>query len=162
LYRIDLGREGPEGVEARAWNRDGVLYCYVVGSDHVRDWLHHVLPGARRRERRAGYELAIELFYQDKPIIIGGHSLGGCIAHIAAGILQTDGLDVTLVTFGGKMPQRTLRFPGTYYRTRGDIVPFLTPFRGFVRHTVIGKWRPFWRAHEPKEYYEVMRKAGLR
>ena len=157
--RLNIHLHGPQGIRVRVREVDGTLYVWVAGSEHPSHWLHHFLPGARRREIRAGKELALKLWqwWLSKPIVIGGHSVGGCIAEIAASILRAP-----CYTYGGKRAPRRYRINAIRYRRRGDIVAFLPPWRPANRHILIGKWAPFWRSHLPKEYYAKAREVGLR
>ena len=52
--RIDLKLHGPQGIRVRVREEAGTLYVWVAGSEHPAHWWHHFLPGARRREIRAG------------------------------------------------------------------------------------------------------------
>ena len=154
--RLNVHLHGPEGIRVRVREVDNTLYVWVAGSEHPAHWWHHFLPGARRREIRAGIELA-DAIRCAMPIVIGGHSVGGCIAEIAASMLRAP-----CYTYGGKRAPRRYRINATRYRRRGDIVPFLPPWRPANRHILIGKWAPFWRSHLPKEYYATAREVGLR
>ncbi len=157
--KIDLWPDGPAGVEARYRVQGGVCYCFIRGSDHWADWLHHILPGAYGREVLAGILVAKKLMdIHCDQYVIGGHSLGGVIAIICA---DTLGKHVKLFTFGTKRDKIKVN-TGTHYRHRGDIVPFLPPWMPKIECEVFGEWMPFWKAHEPKQYYELMEKVGLR
>lgn len=167
--KIDLWPEGPAGVEAK-WRRDGeTVYCYIYGSDHVLDWLHHFLPRAKLREIIAGDVIALKLaeIVKDKDVRIGGHSLGGAIAGVVADTLvngqEFDPKHVSLFTFGAKRcPWKCIPF-GTHYRHRGDAVPFLPPWRpAYKLMQVFGKWSFPWKAHGPATYYDAMSMHGFR
>lgn len=166
--KIDLWPEGPAGVEAK-WRRDGeTVYCYIYGSDHVLDWLHHFLPGAKTREIKAGNKLAEKLMHilKGASLHIGGHSLGGSIACIVADLVYSNSGGATkahLFTFGAKRcPWKYIPF-GTHYHHRGDMVPFLPPWRpAYKLIQVFGKWNFPWKAHGPATYYDAMSMHGFR
>jgi hypothetical protein len=159
--KIDLWPEGPAGVEARYRIQDGVCYCFISGSDHWLDWVHHFLPRAQIREIDAGWKLAQQLrAVECDRFVIGGHSLGGVIAEICACILYMI-RPVMVYTFGSK--RGYVKFHKcVHYRRKGDIVPFLPPWRPKLKCTVFGKWMPFWMAHRPKVYENLMKEAGLK
>lgn len=149
---IDLGPQGSAGIEATY--RDGVLY--IEGSNHAWDWMHHILPGARRRELEAAAEIVDRL--PEEPAIIAGHSLGGAIAALVGRAYP----EARVFVYGGKRAPRGARRDVTAYRHRGDIVPFLPPWRARWRQsTTIGQWDTPWRAHEPRRYYRQMRVDGI-
>lgn len=151
---IDLGPAGKAGIEARTWSDDSARYCYIAGSDHWRDWLHHVLPGARRREIAAARAIVDAIYSRDVvAFYVGGHSLGGAVAQIVSSILTALGAQVHCYSYGGKRAPRRYSFPDTKsYRHAGDIVPFLPPWRPKIDSIRIGTWKPFWLAHQPREY----------
>lgn len=162
--KIDLPPVGPSGIEARTWAKNGTRYCYVAGSDHWRDWLHHVTPGAKRREIEAAATIAGRLYEPGvSRYVIGGHSLGGAVAEAVACNLRAISATVECYTFGGK--RSPLPFAGAvHYRNRGDIIPFLPPWRTpHSEDVLIGRWTLwFWKAHSPRTYDEVRRKHGLK
>ena len=160
--RIDLPPVGPAGIEAKTWDVGSVRYLYIAGSDHWRDWVHHILPGARRREIDAAYALYSRIrsshvvYY-----VVSGHSLGGAVAETLATIMRKDGHRVICVTFGGKRPPVGYSAKGVRYRHKGDVVPLLTPWRGFATHKRIGDLAVPWKAHGPDTYDTVRRDHGL-
>jgi hypothetical protein len=77
-------------------------------------------------------------------------------------IYERLGYPVSLRTYGGKRPPRGYEYLGAHYRHLGDIVPFLPPWRPRQTCIEIGVRLPFWEAHEPRAYYEQMRKDGVR
>lgn len=160
--KIDLPPKGKAGIEAKLL-APGVVWIH--GSDHWRDWLHHVLPGAKRREIEAA-EAIVKAVYTPKVNrwVIGGHSLGGCVAGMVAVLLMEKGLYVECYTFGGKrVPWRWVDIATTHYRHRGDLVPFFPPWRTpHAEETLIGNWAWPWKAHGPETYDAVRRKHGLK
>jgi len=170
---IDLGPDGPAGVEARVKSiphpvrRGGhrLTLIWFRGSNHRRDWFHHILPGARRREIQAAREVfnrlnagANELF------IVGGHSLGGALASILSTMLEAEGERVLCYSYGGKRPPRGYMTGASLcpYRRRGDVVPFLAFWRPAWPAVVkIGEWRAPWNAHPRGGYRRYIEEAGL-
>ena len=137
---------GPKGIVVKIYDD----HLWIGGSNAWYHWLHHVIPGAKRREIDCGIEvadLALELDITD----IRGLSVGGCIAQIAAMIIGG-----RCTTYGTKRAPAGYEVAGTHYRHRGDIVPFLPPWRPRIACTTIGVWRPLWVAHNPKSYREVL------
>lgn len=158
--RIDLGPRGPAGIEAK-YNGD---VLYIVGSDHWRDWAHHILPGARHREASAAIELHKYLGrHKLHPRIVAGHSLGGAVAMILAYLLRENYRTVSCYLFGPKRTPAKYHTVAKVYRHAGDIVPFLPiTRRKYQQVTVIGERMPFWKAHGPDTYYSVMESVGVR
>jgi len=170
--KIDLWPKGSAGVEAR-WIVDGdTLYVLIYGTDSRFDWILHFLPGwGEIAEILYGVALADQLalkikeYGEVKLVTIYGHSWGGAIAPITADTLQNTfkGLQVCTVGLGAKMPavsSLTYRFVH-----RGDIVPYLTPWRVWWAKRkrmflgmkiVIGKWKPFWKAHPLGTYIQAL------
>lgn len=166
MKRIDLGPTGPAGIEAKTWDEGLTRFLYIGGSDHWWDWLHHFLPGAKRREVAAARTLVDKVFDENTvQFIVGGHSLGGCIAQIVATHLQNQHKIVFCYTYGGKRPPVGHGYEySENCRHRGDIVPYLPPWRYANRRfeVTIGRWTWPWLAHSPKMYYEMMRYHRLR
>lgn len=133
---------GPKGIVVKI-HQD---HIYVGGSTHILHWLHHFWPGARRREIECGVELA-GIARREGITDIRGHSVGGCIAQIASRMVSG-----TCMTWGTKRAPDGYENQGTHYRHHGDIVPLLPPWRPRVDTIPVGSWRPFWLAHEPREY----------
>ena len=162
--KIDLWPSGKAGIEARWRVENGDLYCFIGGSDHWVDWIHHFLPGSKRRELMCGMRLARALRPKIKEsVFIGGHSVGGVVASLVARMFEDEGEEVYAITFGGKRPLEGTEDAVISYRHRGDIVPFFPPWRKRYKHEMrIGKWMPFWKAHGPATYYEAMEIYGFR
>lgn len=162
--KLDMFPSGKAGIEARWREDDGDIYCFIGGSDHWVDWLHHFLPGSREREIVCGLYLAS--FFKRKiknAMYIGGHSVGGVVASLAGQVLRDEGYDVYTWVFGGKRPLKGTEECAVSFRRRGDIVPFLPPWRpGYKYQNVVGEWMPFWKAHGPGTYYELMGDTGFR
>lgn len=151
--KIDMGRKGPLGMDVTI--RGGVVY--IGGSNHVLEWLHHFLPGARRREIRWGREVA-DIASKRDAHTIAGHSVGGTVAIIAAHITNA-----RCYTYGAKRPPRGYYTTGKHYRIKGDPVPFLPPWRPALPVITLdyGKLGPV-AAHGPASYYEQMREDCVR
>lgn len=163
MQRIDLGPVGPAGVEARYWDSDGRRYVWMRGSDHWWDWLHHVLPGAAAREIDAAHTIRTRILDPEvREYIVGGHSLGGAIASILAGLLLDHGDAARCYLFGPKRaPQGHVH--GVAYVRRGDIVPGLPPWRPRYQHVAhLGEWETPWKAHHPESYSYARRMVGLK
>lgn len=160
--KIDLWVQGRPGVEARY--DDGVLYVY--GSDHWLDWLHHLIPGAVRRETLAACQIieAIEEAVLVEHVrIVAGHSWGAAIAAHVHYELAVRGVAAALFTYGGKRAAIPTAAPGRHYRHKGDIVPALPPWRPrWPNVQVFGPRMLPWHAHEPRGYYPVMEHDGVR
>ena len=159
--KVNLGH-GKWGVQMTVKN--GV--CYIEGSNHLLEWLHNVAPGARYRERRWGAQVVDYLAQSDEHIeVIAGHSLGGTVACTAAG--QHLGYylgKLRLYTYGAKRPARPFHgIRGHHYRIKGDLVPYMPPWRQSLRCAVLdyGRLSPG-EAHKPSAYYEQMKKDGVR
>lgn len=160
-YRIDLGPEGRDGVEAQVRHINGRRVLYIYGSDHPNDWKHHVTPGARQREEIAAHKLA--LLTEGQVDAIAGHSMGGGIARMVAAIHRAANHRVALYVYGGKRAPRGYETHGDFYRHRGDIVPWLPPWRPRYRNTMkIGRWTWPWIAHKPRSYAQQMKRDGVR
>lgn len=151
--KIDMGRKGPLGPDVRIKN--GVLY--IEGTNHWLEWVHHFIPGARRREIKWGEQVA-SLAVRENVRIIAGHSVGGTIAMIAAHITNAK-----CYTYGAKRPPRGYYASGKHYRIKADIVPFLPPWRPTFPTITLdyGTMGPI-KAHGPRSYYEQMGKDGVR
>lgn len=157
---IDLGPAGPSGIEAKY--NDGVLY--IRGSDHMHDWLHHVIPGAKRREEQAAIELHNYIVRHELPVhTVAGHSLGGPIALKLSYLFRANYTTVRCFLYGPKRAPKSWHTPATVYRHRGDIVPFLPPWRRRYQNTeLIGNRLPLWKAHGPNTYWDRMEADGVR
>lgn len=153
--KIDLGRSGPAGIEASF--EDGVLF--VGGSNHWRDWAHHFLPGARRREIVAATEI-MKIIGALPVRIVAGHSMGAAVACIVAAELERIGEDVQLYVYGGKRAPRIGATPTKAYRRRGDIVPWLPPWRPRYDNHVFGDRT--WPGDAHNSYYGAMRMDGVK
>lgn len=160
--KIDMGRKGPLGMDLTIKN--GV--CYIEGTNHWLEWVHHFLPGARRREIAWGVDVANVCHGVQQMIhTMAGHSIGGTVAIIAAQNMAgyyTGSLRV--LTYGAKRPPRPFDGKGgKHYRIKGDIVPLLPPWRPRLNCAVLdyGKLSPR-EAHGPRSYHEQMRKDGAR
>jgi hypothetical protein len=169
ILNIDLGPDGHAGVEARIYQRQHGYMIHVLGTDHWRDWLHHILPGARKREWQAADQIIAALvemgiaksdddgwsYIPGDDVVISGHSWGGCIAAMVATILVAP-----CYIYGGKRSPRkglTRHYVAQAYRHRGDIVPLLPPWRPrYTDEIVFGKWMWPWEAHKLSNYREVM------
>lgn len=163
--KIDLWPEGPAGIEAKYRIEDRVLYCYAHGSNHVLDWLHHVLPGEAERERRGAIELfkrLIRLKDRFDMATLGGHSLGAPVAIACADMMEHREIPVVCYAFGGKRPLMPYDCLVYAYRHSGDIVPALPPWRQPYRGmAVFGTWTFPWLAHKPERYEQFRQEAGL-
>ncbi len=142
--KIDLWPSGKEGVEARWIVSNEItktLQVLIYGTDSIFDWILHFLPGwGKRAEIIYGVRLAdkLEKIIKSNPgnkgieikmVHIYGHSWGGAIAPIVEEILQKQFKDVYVYAFGlGEKKPAVVRF-FISYRHKGDIVPFLTPWR---------------------------------
>ena len=137
---------GPKGVTVKVYDD----HLIIGGSNAWYHWLHHILPGARQREIDCAFEVAL---IARKHVIrdIRGISVGGCIAQIVASILRCK-----CITYGSKRAPRVYAGAGTHYRHRGDIVPFLPPWRPRMHCVLVGEWRPLWIAHKPSSYWEAL------
>ena len=158
--RIDLWPKGPAGVEAR-WRKDEyTAYCFIGGSDHWIDWIHHILPGAKTREIIAGECIANRLKYEGPDFVIGGHSLGGAVASVVTNRLRGLGFRVTCYVYGAKRPPEKTGNISSYIN-RGDIVPYLFPWRPkHINPYIRGKFS--FKAHGPRTYYDLMVSHKLR
>ena len=159
--KIDLWPHGRAGIDARFRTTATDLYLYIEGTNHPLDWLHHVTPFAKLREREAGRLLYRKIlpYVGARRVHIGGHSLGGAIAIVVANLL-TEAPVLTL--YAPKRAPERAKTPYRAYRRRGDLVPFLPPNRRpWEDVTVFGSWRPFWLAHEPSEYRRFMDRDGF-
>ena len=139
--------------------KNGVLY--LEGSDDWREWLHHVMPGARRREIREAAAILAWLELSRTMIhTVAGHSMGACVATIIAAMHG----GLKLYVYGGKRaPRSHYREPDAAYRHYRDIVPFLPPWRPGYRNIMVGcKCLSPWEAHQPRNYYRDMEKDGIR
>lgn len=159
---IDLGPVGPAGIEASSWDKDGKRYLWICGSDHWRDWLHHVWPGAKRREIAAAHAILTSVESPEvKRYVVGGHSLGGCVASILATLMRERGLQVDAVLCGPKRAPKGY-VTGEAVIHRGDVVPSLPPWRpAYKSAAYMGERKPFWIAHDPGNYRHIRRLAGL-
>ncbi len=161
--KIDLFPKGPAGVEARWRERDGIVYCYIQGSDHWIDWFHHFLPFAKAREIGAGKIIANQLRKHGTRFVIGGHSLGGAIAVVVGYLLRSSNIEVSVFAYGGKRAPCSTSWLDVAVVKSGDIVPCLPPWRPKYKNIFyIPGWVPFWKAHAPKMYYDIQRSHGLR
>lgn len=138
---------GPKGITVKIYDD----HLWIGGSNHWTHWLHHVLPGARRREIDCGVEIA-DLARREQISDIRGLSVGGCIAQIAATLVEGGICE----TYGTKRAPKDYYPEAIHYRHRGDFVPFLPPWRPRVFTTVIGDWKPFWIAHHPNSYRRIV------
>jgi len=162
-HDIDIGPAGKAGIEARVATSGTTVYLYIHGSDHRYDWLHHIRPGAARREIGWGRQLFDAIYVGNMHVyVIGGHSLGGAVAQVLATLLVMRGAAVELHTYGGKRPPNRYDMAGSHYRHRGDVVPWLNILRPNQPRIRIGNWTWPWVAHGPRTYYHEMEKAGLR
>jgi hypothetical protein len=150
-----MGFKGALGNDVTINN--GVLY--LEGTNHWLEWLHHVVPGARWRERRWARQVVQLILNTDAMIhTVAGHSVGGTVACIVAEITQ-----LRLFTYGAKRPPRGDYPPGKHYAIKGDIVPNLPPWRPALTLIVLDYGRVgFVEAHGPASYYEQMREDGVR
>lgn len=165
-HKIDLGPPGPAGVEAEWWDDNGVRYVWIAPTDHWRDWLHHVTPGARRREVNAATKIRRAVMALDATYYVGGHSWGGCIAVMVTAMLGETA--VAYVYGGERAPVYWADKAQVYsWQQRGDWVPYLPPWRAsyhadWPTHCVFGSWLPPWKAHLPDNYYRHMKAVGFR
>ncbi len=161
--KIDLWPKGKAGIEAKYRIEGDTLYCFVLGSNHPMDWLHHIIPGAAKRELEAGRNIMRELHdvIGVRRLVIGGHSLGAAVA-VVVGSLMSYYCPVEVCVFGGKRTAWAETVPYAAYRHKGDIVPFFPPWRPKYENAVFGKWRPPWKAHGPQTYHKKMKEKGLR
>ncbi len=139
---------GPKGIVVKVYEH----HIWIGGSNHWLHWLHHIIPGAKRREIDCGIEIA-NLAIREAIGDIRGLSIGGCIAQIAATVMLSKVMMIlpSVTTYGTKRAPRGYAFAGLHYRHRGDPVPWLPPWRPSVQCIVIGKWEPIWIAHAYKE-----------
>lgn len=92
-----------------------------------------VVPaGFYRAGRRIYDDIASELFDKSFPVLITGHSLGGAVALVVAGLLTLRGYNVEgVVTFGsprvGKLKVLD-NVPIRQYKNGGDPITILPPF----------------------------------
>lgn len=147
MKRVVTPLYGPRGIRVRIRGS----HVYVGGSDHWMHWLHHVLPGARRREIQAGHDVAV-IAEVHGITAFWGHSIGGCIAQIAASLTP----DASVRTYGTKRAPRGYTHQGEHYRHRGDFVPWLPPWRPRVACEYVGDYLPIWVAHHPRTYRELL------
>jgi len=145
---IDLGPTGKQGIEATV--RKGV--CFINGTDHRWDWVHHFTPGARRRELRAAREIIALL--PDDVHTVAGYSMGGAIAQIVATLKP-----LHCRVYASKRPPLGY-IAGVSYRQRGDWVPALPPWRPSNKSVMIGRWQPPWTAHNWANYRQQMQEDG--
>ncbi len=144
---------GPRGIVVK--RKDNRVY--IGGSNHRLHWLHHILPGARRREIECGKEIAVKLASDEiGHFDIEGHSIGGCIAQIVKTELGAYGITATVRTYGTKRAPAGYETVGMHYRHRGDFVPLLPPWRPPVACSVVGSWKPFWISHHPRTYRALL------
>lgn len=171
---IDLGPAGRAGVEAKVDPERRTIW--IPGTDrHWYDVLHHLVPFAGARERRAARWIAGDVMVcgSTLPWTITGHSLGGAVAVLVADYLIRAGVAVErVVVAGGKRAQwrcvvhreaveRVLHVYVNYTdivpdlppwrqqwpKERVQMRPFVTQYRGlFVRSA---------RAHHPENYRDV-------
>ena len=142
--------------------KDGVLFIH--GSDHWLEWLHHIAPFSKRRELKWALQILDEINI-DEISIIAGHSIGGTKAIMVAELSLGYYLGaIKLYTYGAKRPPRPFRGDkGTHYRVKGDIVPFLPPWRRMLNTIVLDRGKlGFMEAHEPREYGIRMSMDGVR
>lgn len=159
--KIDLWPHGRAGIDARFRTTATDLYLYIEGTNHPLDWLHHVTPFAKLREREAGRLLYRKIlpYVGARRVNIGGHSLGGAVAVVVANLFAEA---PTLTVYAGKRPPEGPRWGLVAYRRKGDIVPFLPPTRkAWKGENVFGSWTPlFWKVHHPNNYRRFMDRDG--
>lgn len=158
---IDMGWKGPLGTDVTIKN--GVVF--VHGTNHWLEWLHHVTPFAGIREKRWADQLLRTLSERGVQFhTLAGHSIGGTVVTIAALDLVLFWMGrVKLYTYGAKRPPRGCNATGKHYRIKGDVVPFLPPWRKALPLITLdyGKMGPI-EAHGPRSYWEQMEKDGVR
>jgi len=169
-YKIDLWPKGSPGVEARWIVDNDTLYVLIYGTDSRFDWILHFLPKwGEMAEILYGSALADKLaikineYTKIRNVVIYGHSWGGAIAPIVEDCLINTfkSLRIDTIGLGPKMPVvGTLLYSFIH---RGDIVPYLTPWRVWFRKSVfkgfkvrIGRWKPFWKAHALGSYIQEL------
>jgi len=168
--KIDLWPKGSAGVEAKYVIDDSILYLLIYGTDSRFDWILHFLPGwDAMAEILYGAVLSNQLAVKInecpkiRNVVIYGHSWGGAIAPIVEDCLRNTfkSLWIYTIGLGPKMPVvGTLLYRFIH---RGDIVPYLTPWRVWFRKLVfkgfkirIGRWKPFWKAHVLGAYIQEL------
>lgn len=166
-HPINLGPRGKAGVNGRFAVAGGTVYVYLHGSDHWWDWVIHILPWNSWLEWNAAWkllELLSDAVVQDKQFIVGAHSAGFPVAaKFGELLIQSGGTLVGKVHgYGGKVPGN-VDVPMENNRNAWDLVPFLPPWR--TRPVTIlwasGHKNP-WDAHQPRAYYHLAEKDGLR
>lgn len=158
---IDDHVEGKPGFEARAKRVEDSVYVFVEGTDHWFDWVHHFVPGARRREIRAAEEIVARLLLSNcTRYVVGGLSMGGAIAQIVAAILARRGLMVRCTIYGSKRAPHGYTFPARAVQEVGDAVHLLPPWRPSYKITDRrGRLRWPWKAHVA--YWDRIVKDGF-
>lgn len=167
-----------DGIEGWFAVEDSALIVYAEGSNSFGDWVANFLPFfrttvngkeahlfyARRARWFANFIDLLAEKHSISNIKLYGHSKGGSEAEIAREFLTEKAKDyiISVETYGAPKGLVDPMQPVERWRHRGDIVPFLPPGYKRVDVEVFGKWKVFWKAHEPRSYYEKMKEAGIR
>jgi pimeloyl-ACP methyl ester carboxylesterase len=154
--------------------QDGALFIYLEGSVTYSDWVRNFMVGRRRtaqgyvnrvdhREALATIREMRQPLQVVKSVQVAGHSRGAAEAYAMAQELRAAGHCVRCVLFAPKRTGCREYQDSEYlaYRRRGDWVPFLPPWYAGWRCIVFGSWLPLWKAHEPREYQELIRGHGF-
>lgn len=154
--------------------QDGRLYLYLEGSVGYSDWVRNFAVGRRRtaqgyvnrvdhREALATIREIRHVLEVVKSIHVGGHSRGGSEAWALTQELRAAGHKVTCILYAPKRTGCRDYQAGEYlaYRHRGDWVPMLPPWYAGWTCVLIGQWMPIWRAHEPREYMDMIQGHGF-
>jgi len=139
---------------------DGVLF--LPGTDEWREWLHHIIPGARRREIAEAYRILDSHDLSGVHTIVG-LSMGAAIAQIVAVLLlEQEGRYLNVYLIGGKRaPRGYVYYRAQSIRNRGDLITLLPPWRpGNPNQLTRGDWQPPWVAHAWGNYSDLLRRYG--
>lgn len=174
-YNDNTNKDGVEG-----WfNVNGpILTVYAEGSNSLGDWIANFLPFftttvngkkahlfyARRARWLANFVYLLAEKHRISHIKLYGHSKGGTEAEIAREFLtqKGNGYVMSVETYGAPKGIVNPTQPVKRWRRRGDIVPLLPPGYHKEHIEVFGALLLFWKAHEPRSYYQKMIQSGIR